>query len=915
MKYPFDSIIFINLKRREDKLNRLTERLQKLNLPKEIKIIRIDAIDGTSIDDQWLEENDYHPHPDYYDSIRNRGLTYGEIGCAISHLKAWETITNDPSINCSLILEDDVTFPVNFSEKVQKIDSYNLDWELFYLGRKKIQQEPEVNVIDDVVEPLFSYWCLAYMVTKSGAKKLTESDFKSSIIPADEFVPIMVGTPNTKCLQYTKKYKIDTLKPLALKDNFIMPENWAFMGSETERTQVYFKNNFYDDGVDKFILLTVATEENDRLERFKKSCEHFGVPYKILGLGKEWNGGDAENGVLKSFGGGQKVNLLREELESWEKLSDHIILFTDSYDVIVLNNPQEILNRFRQFNRPILFSAEKTCWPDPNLDSSYKESNTEYKYLNSGGFIGYADKILELISDPIQDHEDDQLYYTKKYLSSLKQREPFVKKGSIPINTYPKSIAGSKFGWMSEPVFDEEVFTYLKSNFSSDTKILDIGAGDGKWGFILKKYFENVDAVEIFEPYIERYGLEKIYSKVINQDFLTLDLSDYDIVIMGDVFEHVTRNEAKNWLKKNSKKLKEIIVVVPFEYPQDWDGVYENKWGHHHQPDLTPELFSIEYPELILVAKIESPDSANKGKGFGLFVKNYHTYHSTIIHLDTNQFIFQTLNEATNDIEVDMIGKVKNKVTNSYPQIIHGNGPKKSKDFLDTISNFVSVNYDTVYGFKFNNQQTTEKKLMIGLFILSQSEKVEQFLDQFNILDYPKQLIDLKIYFNDDKSLYQIYRFEKNNPEFSSVEIVKCTSNTDSRIDFLSLQSDSDFRVMMDCNYILRNPKSLSILTNENTKIISPMIVAETKDFSNFHLNDQGNKKLYLNYETKGIWTVDFITGVVLIRKDFITQVIESLSKDGNYQDGDWDLKMCDNLRKENYFLYICNSNYFGTLI
>jgi len=35
----------------------------------------------------------------------------------------------------------------------------------------------------------------------------------------------------------------------------------------------------------------------------------------------------------------------------------------------------------------------------------------------------------------------------------------------------------------------------------------------------------------------------------------------------------------------------------------------------------------------------------------------------------------------------------------------------------------------------------------------------------------------------------------------------------------------------------------------------------------------------------------------------------------GEYSDGDWDVKMSNNLRKSGNFLYICNNHYFGSII
>ncbi len=921
MRLPFDTILVINLERRPDKYERMMSRIKELGLDKHAKVIRVDAVDGTIINNQWLDVNGIKPLPDYYDSYRGRGITMGEIGCSVSHHKCWEMIAEEGgSIGSALILEDDAQFHPDFIKQIQEINNTVKDysWELFYLGRKRINMVDEKEVFPGIVVPEFSYWCLSYIVNKSGAKKLINSNFTKGIIPADEFVPMMIGKPNIVCQKYVQNYNLDILPALALTDSIIKPENMAFVSSETEKTDVFFENKFYNDGIDRFMLITVGTEENDQLDRFRKSCEYYGVPYKILGLGEEWNGGEAENGVLKGFGGGQKVNLLRKELKSWLEIKNHIIMFTDSYDVVLLQNPQEILSKFRQFQRPIVFSSEKTCWPSPDLSEKYPESQTEYKYLNSGGFIGYVDSILELIKDEIGDKDDDQLYYTEKYLSSLAQFTPDKKIiDKIPENEYPIGDSNSRIGWMSEPVFDQEIKTYLKNQFSPDAKILDIGAGDGKWSYVLGDYFKNMDAIEIFEEYKERYNLEEKYKKVFIGDFTEFEFDYYDVLILGDVFEHITEQSAKEWLNKVKRKCKDIIVVVPFEYEQNWDGKYENKWGHHHQPNLNVQSMRESYPELTLYEWVDKSDSTGKGKGFGMYVKSYGYHMSPNIFLDTNQFMFQTLNDAINDIEIDVIGKVRNTVTDNYPSVIHANGPKECKDFLNNKSNYMYGNYDFVYGNKSTLTVIDKAELTvnIGVFFFHEVKDINQTLDQVSILKYPKNKISLKLYYNDNNDIYKLEKFVKLNKHlYESIEIIYSESTIESRVNFLE-DSTHDYHLMMDSNYIFRNTNGIEYLMDVNKKIVSPMIVSETSSFVNFHTNDMDNKFKYMSYSEKGLWTVEIISGIILIQKEFVGEVRESLLKTTNHSDGDWDIKMSENLRSNGNFLYICNNHYFGSII
>ncbi|CAH8661573.1 unnamed protein product [Schistosoma margrebowiei] len=164
------------------------------------------------------------------------------------------------------------------------------------------------------------------------------------------------------------------------------------------------------------LVLTVATEKNDALQRFLRSCNLNGFQVKVLGEGSHWRGGY----VAKSTGGGQKVNLLKEELTNGAYEPDQLILFVDSYDVVFMQNVDKLLEEYEKFKSKVIFSAEEYCWPQPSLQSLYPEVNSgEKRYLNSGGFIGPVDNLIKIINHaPIKDDDDDQLYYANIFLDS-----------------------------------------------------------------------------------------------------------------------------------------------------------------------------------------------------------------------------------------------------------------------------------------------------------------------------------------------------------------------------------------------------------------------------------------------------------------------------------------------------------------
>lgn len=169
-------------------------------------------------------------------------------------------------------------------------------------------------------------------------------------------------------------------------------------------------------------LITVSSDiSHPGYKDFIETVNYNKIPHTVLGLDVEWKGTNME-----SSGGGQKINLLKEELLKWDedKLSSTIVLFTDSYDVLILGNVEEIKNKYfatikkyKQFNS-VLFAAEVDCWPNADLSKYYRNHfDSSYLYLNSGCFIGVGSNVFSLIKDSnVKDYEDDQLYYTKQFL-------------------------------------------------------------------------------------------------------------------------------------------------------------------------------------------------------------------------------------------------------------------------------------------------------------------------------------------------------------------------------------------------------------------------------------------------------------------------------------------------------------------
>lgn len=152
----------------------------------------------------------------------------------------------------------------------------------------------------------------------------------------------------------------------------------------------------------KIKIITVATREDEGLEKLKESCKKFNLDLEVLGMGTQWKG----------FG--TKVILTGDYLNTLEGYTH--FMFVDAYDVIIIGD--NIEEKYKEFGEDaIVFSAEKCCWPKPDLAKDYPIYDIQWRYLNSGSYIAPIEKYLRLLDkNPPTYAMDDQLYFTELFL-------------------------------------------------------------------------------------------------------------------------------------------------------------------------------------------------------------------------------------------------------------------------------------------------------------------------------------------------------------------------------------------------------------------------------------------------------------------------------------------------------------------
>lgn len=116
------------------------------------------------------------------------------------------------------------------------------------------------------------------------------------------------------------------------------------------------------------------------------------------------------------------------------------------------------------------------------------------------------------------------------------------------------------------------------------SSILDVGCGFGTWGFLCREHLDvarervqpeewqvRIDGIELFEPYIQPHQ-RALYSSIAIGDIRELAprIEPYDLIIAGDVIEHLEKNDGEEVLRVlYEKATKALLVNIPLE--GNWD--------------------------------------------------------------------------------------------------------------------------------------------------------------------------------------------------------------------------------------------------------------------------------------------------------------------------------------------------------
>jgi hypothetical protein len=123
------------------------------------------------------------------------------------------------------------------------------------------------------------------------------------------------------------------------------------------------------------------------------------------------------------------------------------------------------------------------------------------------------------------------------------------------------------------------------------TTVLDVGAGQGVYLDLIRQGLGSgviVNAVEVWQPYIDQFDLENRYDKLFAMDVRDLTNFAYDLVILGDVLEHMSEEAAIELWDRISQQARYAIISIPIiHYHQD--AINGNPYEVHVEEDWNTE--------------------------------------------------------------------------------------------------------------------------------------------------------------------------------------------------------------------------------------------------------------------------------------------------------------------------------------
>lgn len=150
-------------------------------------------------------------------------------------------------------------------------------------------------------------------------------------------------------------------------------------------------------------VLACCTEYRQETAILQRSAARNGFRFHAVGVGQPWGGFATKflsyEAALRRLVGSGKIR------------PDEVVILTDAWDTVVLGNAAELHQKLASLPQDaILCGSERVCGPNHflvgQIEALYPDGRTPWRYPNSGGLVGTASAMLELLDGLIRDTED-----------------------------------------------------------------------------------------------------------------------------------------------------------------------------------------------------------------------------------------------------------------------------------------------------------------------------------------------------------------------------------------------------------------------------------------------------------------------------------------------------------------------------
>lgn len=146
--------------------------------------------------------------------VRDEDLSFGGMGCALSHIRLWKKLIKDTTSDFFIIFEDDLVVTDKFVDTM--IDTYNkiqysLDPNIDLLTVAHTNRRPEDKIVTSIpgVYKRDHFWGLfAYIINRKAAEKILRNIFplKEQI---DSYISYQIHCKNLKIYSSAINFKMD----------------------------------------------------------------------------------------------------------------------------------------------------------------------------------------------------------------------------------------------------------------------------------------------------------------------------------------------------------------------------------------------------------------------------------------------------------------------------------------------------------------------------------------------------------------------------------------------------------------------------------------------------------------------------------------------------------------------------------